>query len=496
MNESQHTDELEQYLQQHAGEHRMYPSDHVWKNIRKKIHTPKKWPALSVFTVLIISALVVGTVLNKPHPDTATPNIIFSLQSPANSSSEKKNSNIKNAQQQLVDELYSIDQLTSRTITAAVEKIKIDNTAGIQLAQTDKDLSKGNLVTSLTGYVNLAEANTNKPYADKNTLVASAEVINSQSSSTFRNLNYYLFDIASRIRSILNSEPPATNVKTGAAFFTSRNHEIAFNDLDLKVQHSRTDILPSALEKLSKSSSRFDFRFYITPSISYRRLVEEKTQNASGKNAGVSLESNYKIDPSQAINHRPAIGYETGVGLGYKLNKKFTLTGGFQFNISQYRINAFLHKDEPAAVTLGEGNFSSTVNTVSSLRSIPGSQPLTIKNRYYQISMPLGVDWQAWRSKKLNWGIAGSIQPTYTFDKQPLIITSNYKNYADGSVYVRNWNLNANVETYIGYTKGSYRWQIGPQLRYQMLPSLVDKYPNKEYLVNYGIKVGVVKKLK
>src|SRR6185436_15058251 len=138
------------------------------------------------------------------------------------------------------------------------------------------------------------------------------------------------------------------------------------------------------------SSSRFDFRFYITPSISYRRLVEEKTQNASGKNAGVSLESNYKIDPSEAINHSPAIGYETGVGLGYKLNKKFTLTGGFQFNISQYKINAFLYKDEPTVVRLDEGEYASSVNTISSLRSVSGTTPLTIKNRYYQVSMPVG----------------------------------------------------------------------------------------------------------
>ena len=56
--------------------------------------------------------------------------------------------------------------------------------------------------------------------------------------------------------------------------------------------------------------------------------------------------------------------------------------------------------------------------------------------------------------------------------------------------------INANAETFLGYTTGSYRWQIGPQVRYQMLPSLVDKYPNREYLFNYGLKVGVVKQLK
>ena len=222
------------------------------------------------------------------------------------------------------------------------------------------------------------------------------------------------------------------------------------------------------MEQLGRNSSRFDFRFYITPSVSYRHLNEQK-QNAQQEVNTVSLESNYKVKPSQAIHQSPAIGYETGFGLGYHLNKKFTLTGGFQFNISQYKIDAFLYKDEPVVLTLDEGKFSSTINTVSSLRSIPGSKPLTIKNRYYQISMPLGIDWMAWNNNRLSWGLAGSLQPTYTFDKQPLIMSSNYKNYTDGSAYVRNWNVNANLESYFGYTMGSYRWQFGPQVRYQII---------------------------
>src|SRR5580765_1405778 len=104
MNESRHTDELEQYIQEHTVDHKMYPSDHVWKNIRKKIHTPKKWPALSVFSVLIISALVIGTVLNKPQPDILTANFTFSLQSPANTPVEKKVIDPTAAQQQIADE--------------------------------------------------------------------------------------------------------------------------------------------------------------------------------------------------------------------------------------------------------------------------------------------------------------------------------------------------------------------------------------------------------
>jgi hypothetical protein len=304
-----------------------------------------------------------------------------------------------------------------------------------------------------------------------------------------------LFDITSRLKSILNAQP-LRNTSGGVAFFQLKRNSVTQNnfDLDFKVAPEHAELLPQAFEQLSKNSSRFDFRFYVTPSVSYRHLNEQK-QNTQQEVNTVSLESN-KVKPSQAIHQNPAIGYETGFGLGYHLNKKFTLTGGFQFNISQYKIDAFLYKDEPVVLTLDEGKFSSTINTISSLRSVSGSKPLTIKNRYYQISMPLGIDWMAWNNNKLSWGLAGSLQPTYTFDKQPLIMSSNYKNYTDGSAYVRNWNVNANLESYFGYTIGSYRWQFGPQVRYQLLPSLVDKYPNHEYLINYGLKIGVVKQLR
>jgi hypothetical protein len=107
----------------------------------------------------------------------------------------------------------------------------------------------------------------------------------------------------------------------------------------------------------------------------------------------------------------------------------------------------------------------------------------------------LGIDWRP-VNNKFAWGISASIQPTYTFDKEPFIITSNFKNYTDGSQLMRNWNINTSFETYLGYNTGKYRWQIGPQVRYQLLPTMNNSYPIREYLLDYGIKIGLVRSLK
>jgi|GEM_PF-3372821 len=493
MHDSNHTDAFETYLQDEVSEHRMYPSDRVWKNIRSQIQKPKKWPALSVFTVLIISALVIGTILNKPLPDAVTLDFVYSLQSPVNNSkSLAKDKKVKSIQQE-EENSYSITQLTSHTIIAAVEKIKNENAINNQFnnaLSAIQNISTGASAQNTTA----ADISTAKQTA-KNEIAPEAVPSAQTSFTSFRNIDNYLFDITSRLKSILNSEPSFDHYSGGGvAFYSSNKNAIPYSTFNLPAGHK--DLFPS-LNKLGNSSSNFDFRFYFTPSVSYRRLADdEQKSNDNTATSGASLESDNRISPSKAINQSPAIGYETGVGLGYKLNKRLSLVGGFQFNISQYKINAFSYKNEPTAVTLNEGEYASTVNTVSSLRSMSGNAPLTIKNRYYQLSMPLGVEWLILNKGKFSWGVGASVQPTYTFDKQPLIISSNYKNYADGSAYVRNWNVNANAETFLGYTTGSYRWQIGPQFRYQMLPSLVDKYPNKEYLLNYGLKLGIVKQLK
>ena len=497
MHDSNDRDDFEEYLKDQVSSHRMYPSDRVWQNIRGKVHTPKKWPALSVFTVLIISGLLIGTLLNKPAPDAITPNFAFSLQSPQdeiNKANAQAKDNIQPANN------FAVDQLTARSINTVAEKIRIDNAIALQLAAiedqikiTGSNITVANIQHTNT-YSTPETSGTLKPViiAERNSVAANSDANETSPSFTFRNIDNYFFNVTSRLRGMLNSEPLATSTG-GAAFFLSGKNDFNYDYLDLRVFPEHKDLLPS-LKDLGKGSSKFDFRFYITPAVSYRRIKENREPVKQSSSA--SLQSDLRIDPSIAINHSPAVGYETGLGLGYKLNNKFTLTGGFQFNISQYKINAFSYKDEPAAVVLDEGAYSSTVNTVSSLRSVSGTRPLTIKNRYFQLSMPVGIEWIILNRGRFSWGLGTAVQPTYTFDKQPLIISSNYKNYTDGSAYVRNWNVNANLETFFGYTTGSYRWQIGPQLRYQMLPSLVDKYPNKEYLLNYGVKIGIVKQLK
>ena len=57
-------DELEQFLQDEVKDHRMYPSDKIWRNINAEVNGHQRWPALSFISLFIISALTVSTLLN------------------------------------------------------------------------------------------------------------------------------------------------------------------------------------------------------------------------------------------------------------------------------------------------------------------------------------------------------------------------------------------------------------------------------------------------
>lgn len=78
-------DEFEQFLQDEVKQHRMYPSDHVWNNIRTELHGYRSWPALTFISVFVITALTLSTVLNTQQKNVhlqppTIPNVVTSQQ--------------------------------------------------------------------------------------------------------------------------------------------------------------------------------------------------------------------------------------------------------------------------------------------------------------------------------------------------------------------------------------------------------------------------------
>lgn len=65
--ENNNTD-LEEYLKYHADRKRMFPSDRIWRSIRKKLHYKKhRWPELIIVAVVLLMLHIAGTLLFQPN---------------------------------------------------------------------------------------------------------------------------------------------------------------------------------------------------------------------------------------------------------------------------------------------------------------------------------------------------------------------------------------------------------------------------------------------
>lgn len=73
------------------------------------------------------------------------------------------------------------------------------------------------------------------------------------------------------------------------------------------------------------------------------------------------------------------------------------------------------------------------------------------------------------------------------------LLSTDFKNYTDGSAFARRWNVNTSIGVNLTFKTGANLWQIGPQVRYQHLPSYTNQYPIKEFRLDYGIRLGITR---
>ena len=131
------------------------------------------------------------------------------------------------------------------------------------------------------------------------------------------------------------------------------------------------------------------------------------------------------------------------------------------------------------------------MNALTTYNNFTGFNSSWLENFYFQVSAPVGLEFKVRGDEKMQFGVATTVQPTYVLSDRAYIISTDYKNYAQIPSLTRRWNVNTSLETFVSYSTGHMKWQVGPQVRYQLLSSFVNKYPVKENLFDFGLKVGI-----
>jgi hypothetical protein len=483
MKKNYNLDELENFLSDSAEQHRMYPSDRVWRNIDQELHGNKKWPALTFGAILTGAIITAGLIL--VHPDKN----LFTINTPSQTT-QKNSLKAKIADGGLLPGSPDRKQQTDLTSKGG--------------AKSSKDISfyaDDNLPSSNDLTVSKTTPNDNKFGEEiSNVRLAKEDKIDLISLNGGMQVDFESKAAITASPDLLNANglhvnSPVHNNFTQVIGDESKDELTTFN---LKINESVSTNAGQPVDKLAatgnKINNRWSLLFYATPSISYRYLSEAKIVDLHLQNGPIAPNLTHGVN--NFVRHKPTTGYEVGAAVQYNLTPSVRVKTGLQFNLRGYSIDAYASKRETSTILLNRGYYTDSLVGISSISTQDGYKALEIDNRYWEISVPVGIDMRVVNWKKVQLYVAAGIQPTYQFNQSMYMISSDYKNYRQEPDLVRHWNVNTSLEAFMSYKAGGVTWQVGPQIRYQLLPGAINQYPVRERLIDYGFKIGVVKTLK
>lgn len=478
-------DEFEEFLQDQVRNHRMYPSDTVWREIDRKLHGEKRWPALTIAAAMLVGATVLICVYFTPKTNIFTVPI----------------ANADTSAHSLSDKSGILNNLTSSIPFTKVQK----NVSGISQNTLAGSVSSSQAATA-TAKVSendvtadkVAFKNSNSPIAQNQINLSVEEAITTPKNLSSSPLDSDKSDGVSGANDVTaesKNVPSRQEADKKGSNFTPLFRE---NKTDKNLSSSSNNYYGSfpatSRSRRSGSRSKFSYQVYIAPSISYRKLLEDNSviKENSGGPVGIS----YVTDVNKVVRHKPGTGMEAGLSFMYSISKKVRLKSGFQFNMRQYSIEAYRSNTELASIALVGNNRLDTINTLAIYRTNNGYYSAKLVNRYYQLSAPIGIEWEVLGNKIIQLNVAGTIQPTYLLNRNAYLLSTNFKNYTESPGVIRQWNINSNIEAFISIKAGDYKWQLGPQLRYQPYSTFIPEYPIKEHLMDYGFKLGLSKTIR
>lgn len=420
--------DFEHFIKQNADAHRLYPSDRVWTNMYSRLHGKRR----RALALLLLVPLLTGTGL-------------FLLQAP-----NEKTTHVYGTAQLRPSITFETQEEIAHEVTAnevAAREAASHETFSAPLAEKTE--------VSVPSENNLAAAEGNPGAAATDLLSPVEATANTQAT------------YGSPVKEFIQEEKYPLSIESVVNSYQRQLHQ-----------------------------PRFKWQIHFTPTVSYRTLQEDQKFIAQARfSTGASSAFNATTtDLASVIRHRPDIGMQLGFTGTYPISKKIDWVTGIQFNVSKYDIAAYNYPSEVATIALmNPWGGTSTVSTITSFRSNGfRSTANWLRNYYYSVSMPIGLQWRVLGKKHTHWGISATVQPTYVVGNRSYVISADYQNYAEVPYLINKWNLNVGFETFARFQLGKNDFQVGPQIRYQALSSFKKGYPVQEHLYDFGIKLGMI----
>ncbi len=482
--------DFERFLKQNADQYRMFPSENVWEGIHNRLHTRRRWHGLWLALLLLTTGTVTWIMLTtsgnkkeqyiaarKSAPQKQTPAVTPAEQVPVLKVSRTGKAPIASPGNQEKNIFLATEVLESPEPVS--DLTSVDNASTAALAPASSTLI--NIRASLPLQVSPA--------------LDAAPMVNNRMAARQP-------ELPAAPAEILVVTVPAPSIAGDLIADPAANTQTSEKQPEPEPVVKEELIYPLTIESVINSYSaarktrKAKWQLFITPTVTYRKLNENKQFINSARSNMSPSSLTYSPDLNNIVTHRPDLGLQLGVSMAYPLTKKLSLVTGLQFNISKYDIWAYNYPSEIATVALSNDyGGTSTVSTVTNYRIIGlnrANKANWLRNFYYSVSVPVGLEFNAFKTKRASIGVAATFQPSYVLGNNAYVISTDYKNYMEVPSLTRKWNINAGFETFAGFNVGKTAWRIGPQVRYQTMSSFKKEYPVQEHLFDYGLKLGIL----
>lgn len=485
--------DFERLLREQADQYRMLPSEKVWRGIQATVHTRRRWYGLGLVLLLLFTVTAVTLVmLSYPVDRQLGPQTAL-----INRDQSTVITGTKENQQPLISLVPETNNAAAPAAARKTWDLGPETTiAAFESAPKRPTLSiaEANLIATAQTIISRARELVHQPVRETTPALAITPV--TVPPAPVRTI---------AARRVIH--PPLTVEPEIPVMVTDQHNPADQADLVLQEQPVATPALPASwaedrsllptIESVistfqrDRNARKLQWQLYFTPSISYRKLSENKAFNPGSFDPNAIPQAAQPTDVNAAVTHKPDLGLELGVAARYPISSKVKLRGAMQFNVNRYDIKAFAYSGDMANIDVSNGSGNNVVSTWTYYSNYSGYRSDWLKNFYLSVSAPIGLEYRLLGTEKKHLGITGTLQPTYIISDRAYLISSDYKNYAEVPWLIRRLNVNSSFEVFAGFNTGKTRWQVGPQIRYQMLSSFQNKYPVKENLFDFGLKIGM-----
>ena len=485
--------DFEQSLQEHADNFQMAPSKKVWHGIYNDLHPGKRWPSVTMSLLLIFTLVVIGHL--NTNNSGRSGYLTNKIPEPKKSALDLKKKGNSTYNQRIVIRKTDLDKGKKVFVYSPGRSANAGLVKGIPI----RDHQNNNAREDQLLADNLQPANNPVTFVPgKNLILPPQPTFSNDQSDVTKDIDTKETGVQNdaysdkTLNAILQGKIDASrgdNFKPTKKITIEKKNSVITDDAPKKETQGAA-IKTTKLHK--KRNDKVSWVYFGAPVVSSVSFSGKPLKPSTSVSLSPALSGNQR---ENKVLHNSALGFEAGTQMNYSLSKKLQFTAGAHLTYSGY--NIISNEVHPFFATLVLRDPSNGMpysrSFITHYGDGTGQASVTIRNYSWQASIPVGLQYQFLGNDKVQFNIAGNFEPSLILKSQAYILSSDGKNYVNDPALMRKWNVSSNFGAFVGFSSRKFKWQVGPNVRYQWLSTYIKDYTIKEHLIDYGIRIGISK---